>query len=353
LPAYLISWQQILWFLKNIERSHYMFEEFQEDLAMNESAFNTTPERLEASEIKVGKKNLKRTYGLVIVLVFVAFIGAGVLSQKGQHILKQSLGLKAVSSHNPIKQVTMEQVQVSPPVVQTEEKITASIASMQPENPEILERILPEEEKESSHPIDVRKRESLEMLEKEREPQPVRADETQIISLVESWRWAWESKRLEEYIAHYHPAFEKDGKELSIWKRYKKKLNERYHSISVEVHDIKVKVKESKAWAYFMQRYRSDSYSDYGPKLIEFRKKDHSWKIYREKSLAKKQVKPVKRKKGETPASSQESSPFSDNTAWYIGVSGSEGTDGIYKISKPRGETIPGDSIIVYGLEKQ
>jgi hypothetical protein len=49
-----------------------------------------------------------------------------------------------------------------------------------------------------------------------------------------------------------------------------------------------VKVEGRVAWAYFMQRYRSDSLLAYGYKLIEFRKEGEPWKIYRENFSAKK-----------------------------------------------------------------
>ncbi len=67
----------------------------------------------------------------------------------------------------------------------------------------------------------------------------------------------------------------------------KKKLNNRYRNISVKISDLKVKVEDKKAWAYFTQQYRSDSFLAHGYKLIEFQKEGHSWKIFRERSFAK------------------------------------------------------------------
>ncbi|MBW2193210.1 MAG: hypothetical protein JRF27_05410, partial [Deltaproteobacteria bacterium] len=62
----------------------------------------------------------------------------------------------------------------------------------------------------------------------------------------------------------------------------------RYKRISVNVSDLKVKVEGNRARAYFKQRYRSDQYKSDGYKRLEFRKKDNTWKIYREKAFARK-----------------------------------------------------------------
>jgi len=121
-------------------------------------------------------------------------------------------------------------------------------------------------------------------------PSSLQTEEDRIVSLVESWRMAWESKTLDEYIAHYHPAFEKDGKDLNAWKHYKKKLNKRYRHISVKISKLQVIIERDKdtARAYFIQRYRSETFRFEGYKLVEFRKEGDSWKIFRERSFEKK-----------------------------------------------------------------
>lgn len=94
--------------------------------------------------------------------------------------------------------------------------------------------------------------------------------------------------RMRPLIAHYHLGFKNKGKDLIAWRRYKKELNDRYRYISVNVWDLKVKVEGRMGWAYFRQRYRSDSLLSYGYKLVEFRKEGDSWKIFRERSFVKK-----------------------------------------------------------------
>lgn len=113
---------------------------------------------------------------------------------------------------------------------------------------------------------------------------PVSTTDKQIIALVGSWRSAWEKERLNDFISHYHPAFMNKGKNLSAWKAYKGRLNRRYKRISVEITDLKVKMNGGKAYAYFKQRYRTESYDAEGYKRLEFKKKGKSWKIFREQS---------------------------------------------------------------------
>ncbi|MBW1752999.1 MAG: L,D-transpeptidase [Deltaproteobacteria bacterium] len=116
-------------------------------------------------------------------------------------------------------------------------------------------------------------------------PEPVLQNKTRIASLVESWRQAWEGKKLNAYIAHYHPAFKSGAKNRSAWKSYKGRLNKNYRWISVKVSGLKVKqVDSSKAFAYFKQNYSSKTFRSERYKRLEFRKKGLSWKIFREHS---------------------------------------------------------------------
>lgn len=256
---------------------------------MEESILDSIREGLEQPEMKKAEKNYTRRYWKwAAVLFLMAVIGVGTTSQGGQHIIGQLVGFGVVSSQSPIKQVTTEQAQAPPPVVQTEGVKTDSIAIIQPEKSKNMEGFFPEEENKSLNPVNVKEGVRLGAVEAKEEAASIRTEETQIISLVESWRSAWKGKRLDDYIAHYHPAFKSNGKDLAAWKRHKEKLNDRYRFILVKVWDLNIKVESRKAWANFIQGYHCDVFSEYGYKLIEFRKKGDSWKIYREKSFGKK-----------------------------------------------------------------
>lgn len=131
----------------------------------------------------------------------------------------------------------------------------------------------------------------LAKAEPEPEPEPVLQDNTRIASLVESWRKAWEGKKLNAYIDHYHPAFQSDGKNRSAWKSYKGRLNKSYRWIAVKVSDLKVKQVDSrKAFAYFKQSYSSNTFRSERYKRLEFIKKGGAWKIFRELSFPTKLV---------------------------------------------------------------
>jgi len=108
--------------------------------------------------------------------------------------------------------------------------------------------------------------------------------EERLTSLVESWRRAWANKRLNDYIAYYHPAFSSKGKGLFEWKAYKGRLNTRNRKISIGISGVRVKIDGSTARAYFRQHYRSDTFRSSSYKILEFRKIEGQWKIYRENS---------------------------------------------------------------------
>ncbi len=118
-------------------------------------------------------------------------------------------------------------------------------------------------------------------------PAPVASKEKNALAeLVKSWKSAWENKRLEAYIAHYHPDFVGNGKTLSQWKQHKKRLNGKYKKISVTVSGLRTRTTAKTSRAWFKQRYRSDAFKSNGYKILEFKKKGNEWKIYREESFA-------------------------------------------------------------------
>ncbi len=122
-----------------------------------------------------------------------------------------------------------------------------------------------------------------------RAPAPAVSKEKNVIAaLVKTWKTAWESKRLEAYIAHYHPGFVGNGKNRQEWQRYKQRLNGKYKNIAVTVSDLKTRTTGRTARAWFKQTYRSDAFKSDGYKILEFKSKDGEWKIFREKSFSPK-----------------------------------------------------------------
>jgi murein L,D-transpeptidase YafK len=108
------------------------------------------------------------------------------------------------------------------------------------------------------------------------------AETSQVRTVVESWRRAWEQKNLADYIAYYHPGFSADGRNLSQWRQYKEDLNQRYKFIRIGVRALTVNIEGESAQAFFEQHYSSDAFRSRTFKVIELRKKGGDWKIYRE-----------------------------------------------------------------------
>jgi hypothetical protein len=176
---------------------------------MEESILDSIREGLEQPDMKKAEKNYTRRYWKwAAVLFLMAVIVVGTSSRRGQHIIGQLVGFGVVSSQSPIKQVTTEQTQAPPP----------------------MEGFFQEEENKSLNPVNVKGGVRLGAVEAKEEAASIRTEETQIISFVESWRRAWEGKRLDDYIAHYHPGFKSYGKDLAAWKRHKESLGSQYKS---------------------------------------------------------------------------------------------------------------------------
>lgn len=111
--------------------------------------------------------------------------------------------------------------------------------------------------------------------------------ETEAIGLlVEAWRDAWQSKRLQEYIGYYHSSFSSKGKNRTEWRDYKGYLNRKYRRIRVGISGLEIRVDGNRAKAYFRQRYRSDSFKADSYKILDLRKQGGQWKIFREHASA-------------------------------------------------------------------
>jgi murein L,D-transpeptidase YafK len=133
------------------------------------------------------------------------------------------------------------------------------------------------------------------IVKKEEAPPENALEASTLTALVESWRTAWQDKRLDDYIAHYHPDFTAKGRNVAQWKAYKKILNQKNKQIRVDLSNIRVTVENEKAQVIFIQNYRSDTFKSRGYKMLVFKKLNNTWKIAAEEMMTKKkpaQVKP-------------------------------------------------------------
>jgi ketosteroid isomerase-like protein len=99
---------------------------------------------------------------------------------------------------------------------------------------------------------------------------------------IREWLDAWRSKNLDEYLAHYHPAFQYKDMDLAGFREYKEELNAKYDQIDIKIDKMDIQVDGAKAKVTFIQDYRSDQYQDYGMKTLVLRKTNNQWKIQEE-----------------------------------------------------------------------
>jgi len=120
-------------------------------------------------------------------------------------------------------------------------------------------------------------------------PAPLPADvarrQQAIVTLVQHWRQAWQSKDLPNYIACYDRSFLAQGKNRAQWKQYKAGLNRRYKFIRVKVSRLRVDLMGTDwAVATFRQSYRSNYFHSSSVKTLALVKRDGQWRIWREES---------------------------------------------------------------------
>ena len=125
--------------------------------------------------------------------------------------------------------------------------------------------------------------EEQQEIQKVNAPQPgFPKDEQEVRMFVENWRQAWESKQLEPYIDSYDLSFRQGDKNLSAYKAHKKRLNNQYQFIKVDISDIKISWTKKGATVSFQQVYQSDLYKAKGKTTLDLVYNDSGWKIKRE-----------------------------------------------------------------------
>ncbi len=73
----------------------------------------------------------------------------------------------------------------------------------------------------------------------------------------DGWLKAWESKRIEDYISHYHSEFTSKGLTREQWKAYKASLNAVYETIEVGMERPRFYTHPKYSVVTFIQNYRS------------------------------------------------------------------------------------------------
>ncbi len=103
-----------------------------------------------------------------------------------------------------------------------------------------------------------------------------------IQQFVSAWKHNWESKDLKNYMKCYSKEFSSMGMDWDRWETYKKRLNNRYHGISLVFNNLHIVLEDNQAKVKFEQYYQSDEYSDHGMKSLILKKENGVWKILSE-----------------------------------------------------------------------
>jgi len=117
-----------------------------------------------------------------------------------------------------------------------------------------------------------------------KEQDDVKAEVEKIRAFIESWRTCWENKELEKYIGCYADNFNTEGMNKQEWEKHKRSLSKRYKTIKVNITSAEIGIKGGgkEAEVSFLQRYRSDRYSDEGLKTLLLKKERGKWYIVSE-----------------------------------------------------------------------
>lgn len=78
-----------------------------------------------------------------------------------------------------------------------------------------------------------------------------------LVNFFKSWVSSWESKRLDDYMAHYHSDFSAEGMDKDAWRSFKASLNKKYASIEINPESVLYYRHPKYSMITFTQNYRS------------------------------------------------------------------------------------------------
>lgn len=92
---------------------------------------------------------------------------------------------------------------------------------------------------------------------------------TKITSFIQNWKTSWETKDIDGYIKYYNNKFSSRRMNLNDWKAYKADRFDQTNNIAVNISDIRIHaISPVKYTVVFKQKYKTDSYSDFGYKKL-------------------------------------------------------------------------------------
>ncbi len=105
---------------------------------------------------------------------------------------------------------------------------------------------------------------------------------SKMLQSLETWRAAWESQNVDEYIKFYDSTFKNSEMNFDQWYAHKKKLKSLYSFIKVKISDPMILRNQDQVVIRFTQNYQSNYHSDFGEKTIHAKWDNNSFKIIRE-----------------------------------------------------------------------
>lgn len=105
---------------------------------------------------------------------------------------------------------------------------------------------------------------------------------SRIQTWLNSWREAWQSKDLDQYIKYYDDTFKALGMSRAQWRDYKRGLSEKYGFIKVQLSEPVVLVHHDQVVMRFLQDYQSDKNADFGEKELYLKKSTDQYRILSE-----------------------------------------------------------------------
>lgn len=115
-------------------------------------------------------------------------------------------------------------------------------------------------------------------------PAPDATVSKQVENAVMAWARAWAKQDMSAYYAAYSAQFDAPNGNLAAWKAERKERIVGKPAITVDVRDLKVRVKGEQAEANFRQFYASGSYKATTRKTLHMRHENGKWRILREET---------------------------------------------------------------------
>lgn len=108
------------------------------------------------------------------------------------------------------------------------------------------------------------------------------ASQAKLEKWLESWRYTWENKSLDEYMKFYDGDFKAMKMNKAQWRDYKERLSKQYTMISVQISQPLALEHRGRAIVRFVQKYSSNQISDLGEKTLHLIQRGGEWKILAE-----------------------------------------------------------------------